>query len=322
MTVALAQKPDKSSLILRLEAAARRDPGGRGLATSAPLGLLEPAAQALLAARRVIIVTGFCVRSALRGESDGPPGATALAAAFSTLGAETLILSDRHSGALVAAACAAREESCRKDAGALAQRAAQGEARGIRPDHIQSLPDAELEAHAACRLLAAEFRPDLVLAVERPGGAVDGHRYSMRGAILDDIAPPADELFPAAAMRCWATAAIGDGGNELGMGSLKKACVAAVPLGERIFCAAAADYPIVSGISNWGAYALAGALSILIGRPLIASVATELAVLRAVCDAGAVDGCTGERSFSVDGLPAEAYGKVLREMYDIVLESL
>jgi hypothetical protein len=318
MTVALTHGQDKSGLILRLEAAARRDPGGRGLATSAPLGLLEPAAQALLTARRVIIVTGFCVRSALRGESDGPPGATALAAAFSTLGAETIILSDRHSGALVAAACAAREESCRKDAGALARRAA----RGARPDHIQSLPDDEVEARAACRLLAAEFKPDLVLAVERPGGAEDGHRYSMRGAILDDIAPPADELFPAAARRGWTTAAIGDGGNELGMGSLKKACAAAVPLGDRIFCAAAADFPIVSGISNWGAYALAGALSILSGWPLIAGVATELAVLRAVCDAGAVDGRTGERSLSVDGLPADDYGEVLREMYAIVLESL
>jgi hypothetical protein len=254
----------------------------------------------------------------MAGESDGPPGATALAAAFSTLGAETLLLSDRHSSALVAAACAAREESCRKDANALTSHAAHGAAEG----HIRTLPDGEAEARDACRLLAAEFKPDLVLAVERPGSAADGHRYSMRGSMLDDIAPPADELFTASAQRGWTTAAIGDGGNELGMGSLKKNCAKAVPLGSLIFCEALADYPIVSGISNWGAYALAGALSILSGWPLIASVETELAVLSAVHAAGAVDGCSGEHSLSVDGLPADDYGEVLREMYTIVLESL
>ncbi len=318
MTVALSHGQDKSGLILRLEAAARRDPGNRGLASSAPMGLLEPAAQALVTARRVIIVTGFCVRSALRGESDGPPGATALAAAFSTLGAETLILSDRYSGALVAAACAAREESCRKQPGILASRAD----LGARHDHIKILPEGEDEAREACALLAAQFKPDLVLAVERPGSAADGHRYSMRGAVLDDIAPPSDALFPPAALRGWMTAAIGDGGNELGMGSLQKSCSAAVPLGDRIFCAAAADYPIAAGISNWGAYALAGALSIQSGWPLIASMDTELAVLRAVYEAGAVDGSSGESSLSVDGLSADDYGRVLQEMYGIVLESL
>ena len=41
-----------------------------------------PAAETLAAAARVIIVTGFCIRSQLIGETDGPPGALALADAI------------------------------------------------------------------------------------------------------------------------------------------------------------------------------------------------------------------------------------------------
>jgi hypothetical protein len=52
--------------------------------------------------------------------------------------------------------------------------------------------------------------------------------------------------------------AIGDGGNELGMGKLPWELIAEhVPNGARIACRVSADWLIVSAVSNWGAYALA-----------------------------------------------------------------
>jgi hypothetical protein len=184
------------------------------------------------------------------------------------------------------------------------------------------LPDEDDQAARTCLALAAEFAPDLVLAVERPGGAADGHRYSMRGTILDDIAPSMDSLFAGPGPRNWKTAAVGDGGNELGMGSLRDSCVAAVALGEQIFCTASSDFPVAAGISNWGAYALAGAVSILKGQAVLPSPEEELSTLQAVHEAGGVDGCTREHTCTVDGLPAEDYLRIIRHMYELVHESI
>jgi hypothetical protein len=224
-----------------------------------------------------------------------------------------MILTDRHSSGLVAAALAARKPQAGKPPA--------GKDPGL-PVVISLLPDDEIEARQACLDLAADFRPDLVLAVERPGGAADGHRYSMRGTILDDIAPAADALFTDPGTRIWKTAAIGDGGNELGMGSLRESCVAAVTMGERIFCAAGSDLPVAAGISNWGAYALAGAVSILAGRPVLPSPEEEMVVLQAVYEAGGVDGATREHTCSVDGLPADEYIQTIQQMYKLVMEPI
>jgi hypothetical protein len=286
------------------------------------LGLLEPAAEALLTARRIIIVTGFCVRSAMIGETDGPPGASALASCLSSLGATAMILTDRHSSGLVAAALATRKPLASKS---LAGTDTASMDTGL-PVAITVLPDGDREADRFCLDRAADFRPDLVLAVERPGGAADGHRYSMRGTILDDIAPSAGILFTSAGdstgNRTWKTAAIGDGGNELGMGSLKEACVSAVSMGEQIFCAAGSDFPVAAGISNWGAYALVGAVSILAGRPVLPSPEEELAVLQAVYEAGGVDGATREHTCTVDGLPTDEYLDTISRIYNLVMELL
>ena len=45
---------------------------------------------------------------------------------------------------------------------------------------------------------------------------------------------------------------IGDGGNELGMGSLREEIYAHIPNGETIGCVVRSDAPIVASISNWG----------------------------------------------------------------------
>ncbi|MFH2115546.1 MAG: DUF4392 domain-containing protein [Spirochaetota bacterium] len=329
-----ARPARQSEALARLEGLARYDPGGRGLSSKAPTGLLEPAAMALLAARRVMIVTGFCVRSAMTGETDGPPGASALASALVSLGSTVMILTDRHSAGLVAAALAARTPPTKPGMDTNAEKVTELDAeKVISPDArpglttgqvvpVATLPDDDREAAQACLDLASSFAPDLILAVERPGGAADGHRYSMRGTLLDDIAPSADILFTSAENRGWKTAAIGDGGNELGMGSLRDSCVSAVALGQQIFCAAGSDFPVVAGISNWGAYALAGAISILAGMAVLPAPAEELLALQAVYEAGGVDGATREHSCTVDGLPADEYLRTIRQMYTLVLESI
>ncbi|MDR0378782.1 MAG: DUF4392 domain-containing protein [Candidatus Accumulibacter sp.] len=287
-------------IVDRIERHSRRDPGARGLAAHVPSRLLAPAAEALAVAERAIIVTGFCVRSCRVGETDGLPGALALAGALHVLGKDAVFLTDGFSAPLLAAGM---------------------EADGRKTPTIL-LGQSQEDADAAIDALLASFAPTHVVAIERPGSAVDGHRYSMRGEILDDLVVSADRLFAPPGKRGYTTLAIGDGGNELGLGGLRQAFCGCVEFGETIFCATPADYTIPAGVSNWGAYALAAALSLLAGRLLIRAPAHERSVLAAMVAAGAVDGCTQRCALSVDGLAWDDYASVLEAIHRETLAGL
>ncbi|NLJ45090.1 MAG: DUF4392 domain-containing protein [Treponema sp.] len=298
-----SDRTEKESLgetILKIEDIARRDPGGRGLSRRAPRGALGPAAFELLSSRRVAIVTGFCVRAAGIGETDGPPGSLALGGALRILGKKTALVTDRYSLPLLKA----------------------GARRLGIPFRALELPNKQNETDAVLGRFVSAFNPTHVVALERPGSAPDGHRYSMRGEILDDVAPSADRLFVPQPGRTWVTLAVGDGGNELGMGSLRDALKDEVPQGSLIFCASPADHTLACGISNWGGYALAAALSLLSGALLLRTPEQERDLLSAVVEAGAVDGCTRQRTLSVDGLSWEEYARTLQEIYDCTSEAL
>ncbi len=99
------------------------------------------------------------------------------------------------------------------------------------------------------------------LSIERCGRSADGAPRNMRGEDISAFTTPLDELFLAGP---WQRIAIGDGGNEIGMGSLPASLIGAhVAHGETIACATPADHLIVAGVSNWGAYALIGALAVI-----------------------------------------------------------
>jgi hypothetical protein len=174
-----------------------------------------------------------------------------------------------------------------------------------------TLSPAQQEADQEIQTLLRSFLPTQVVAIERPGSAIDGHCYSMRGEMLDDLVPAADHLLQPPFLRRFQTIAIGDGGNELGLGSLRDTLKGRVAHGDLIFCATPADYVIPAGISNWGAYALVAALSLLTGHLLSRPPEHERRVLEALLAAGAVDGCTRKQELSVDGIPWEDYVSTL-----------
>lgn len=286
-------------VIARIEELIRHDPGQRGLASFATTRQLLPAALDLLAGERVILVTGFCIRSAQIGENDGPSGALALADALCRLGKKVVLVSDAYSAGLLAAG--ARVFGMDYPTVTLSQ--------------SQDAADREIDA------LLHSFKPTQVIAIERPGNAIDGHRYSMCGDRLDDLIPGADRfLAPEWSLsphlpRTYRTLGIGDGGNELGLGGLRDELRQHVPLGDLIFAATPADYAIPAGVSNWGAFALSAALSLLSGKLLLHPPAHEHAVLEALLAAGAVDGCTKRCELTVDGLDWQTYAEPLEIIY-------
>jgi hypothetical protein len=286
--------------------AAAREKAGR------PLTL---AAACLLADRvrpgdTVILATGWVDQPEVSpgcGESDGPPGTVALARAIRlALKATPVIVTD---------ACLV--EATKAVARAAGFECVPAEAVGLSVARNKLmtttvLPFPEEAAAAgeeAARLLTA-FKPAACIAIERGGGNGAGVIHNMAG--LDTSASQAklDQLFAAARRQGVATLAIGDGGNEIGMGNIAAAVRERVPYGAACQCgcggglaaATEVDVLVTASISNWGSYALAALLAAKLAVPAAApDEVKERRVLEATAAAGFHDPLAGGVFPGADG---------------------
>ena len=229
---------------------------------------------------RAYILTGFPVAGIF--ETDGPAGAMALYQLLLHCGAQPTILSDRPI----------------TDALSTDFRCAEL-ATGTRG-----------EIAGAVSLLYEQAPPDLVISIERPGTAADGHCYNMAG---DDISAACSSAEPYLELATCPTIAIGDGGNELGMGKAQAALSALNIRAAICDC----NELIVADVSNWAAYALHALVQWLDNKPhhLALDIQEALAYLVAV---GAVDGVTGLPTPTEDGFPATAGPHLLAEANTIL----
>jgi D-glutamate cyclase len=285
-----------SELISRIEAELHRDVGrGMDAVFAATRGGLSSAVEALAStpAPRIGLITGFFVPGGdpPAAETDGPAGAALLARAFLDAGLVCRVATDT--------ICA---QACR-----VALRAA--EAGAVTVDALA--PDGDPGA------LIADWRAagiDWALAIERCGPAADGVPRNMRGADLAAFVAPLDRLFSAGP---WGRIAVGDGGNELGMGSVPASLIAQhVPHGDVVGCVVPADHLIAAGVSHWGAYALLAGLSVARKdwagfRRLLDPALDEAVVSAMVADGPAVDGVTRARMGTIDGRPMEEHHRVM-----------
>src|SRR5438270_4017836 len=201
-------------------------------------GGLRSAASALAAApsARIGLITGFYVPlgSPPAAETDGPVGAALLAKGLAEVGLSCRLATDEPCRAACAAALT----------GAVLSRV---------PVDVATVP-AMVDTWRRVGITHA-------ISIERCGRSADGAPRNMRGLDISSYTAPLDELFTAGP---WETIAVGDGGKEIGMGSLPRELIAKhVDHGETIACATPARHLIVAGVSNWGAYALLGALAAL-----------------------------------------------------------
>ncbi len=276
-------------MIAAIEALLHEDVGRNISALAAAArGGLQAAAQSLADRDTpfVGVITGFYVPKGTppAAETDGPVGAALLLRGLRDAGIPCRLATD----ALCAPACAA------------ALRAA-------------GLADLPLDHGPVAASIAAWQAAGIThaLAIERCGPGADGIPRNLRGEDVSEFTAPLDQLYLAGS---WTRLAIGDGGNEIGMGSLPAAVIAgAVQNGARIACRTPADHLIVAGVSNWGAWGLLAALALLRPdwRPAMLGAldpALDAAVLEAIVSNGpAVDGVTRVRDLTVDGLDASVH---------------
>jgi hypothetical protein len=224
----------------------------------------------------VIIGTGFPVTGTF--ETDGPVGAIALYQVLGGLGATPVL------------ACGPPlSDSLKEDFQVL----------------LLEARDLDSAAQEARRQLA-ELRPAAVVSIERPGLAADGRYYNMRG---EDISDRAAIFDPFMAQATCPTIAIGDGGNEIGMGNIADT-IATLDINASV---TTCDELLVADVSNWGAYGLIALLSVWAGKDLLAGI-SPVNILDYLSARGSVDGVTRENTLTEDGLEAEEGLRLIQEL--------
>jgi hypothetical protein len=295
----MSPRKSEAGRIAAIEALVCRDVGrktDRLIAASA--GDLAAAARTLADAKGVGLITGFFVPrgEVAAPETDGPVGTALLAASLAACGVPARIAVDTPCAGAVRAAV----------------EAAGG---GVTIDEVGVDDRAGLD-----RLVESWRRGGIshAVAIERCGRSGDGRPRNMRGVDVSPWTAPLDDLFLGGP---WTRLAVGDGGNEIGMGKLPAGLIAStVPNGAAIACVTSCDHLVVAGVSNWGAYGLMAALAVLKPgwAPTIARFLTaerDLAVTQATVDkAAAVDGVTARREATVDGFGPEVHGPLIDEL--------
>lgn len=274
----------------------------------------------------VVKADGSTQLSGGAAETDGPVGTAHLAAGLARAGIPLRVVTDEINAGAVRAAL---------------EEAARGFEVAIPLEVVPwTLPDAtnppdELLAENTAR--AAGFLASLaqrwkserithVMSLERVGPArSDGHPHNMGGQDISAYTAPLNLLYESGD---WTKLAVGDGGNEIGMGSVDRELIRTSITngkGGLIAAATSADYLQVCGVSNWGGPTFLFALALLrpeLADKLLAGLTPEKdkAVLRAVVEKGpAVDGIRGTRELAVDNLDWAVHGEVLTQLWSAYL---
>ena len=228
----------------------------------------------------VLIGTGFPVLDTF--ETDGPVGAIALYDVMAHLGAQPIIVC----GDPLASALAADYR--------------------VHKIAVNALASHEQEAREALTLL----KPELVISIERPGLSAEGRYFNMRSEDISSRCASFDEFLNQAACP---TVAIGDGGNEIGMGNIKSAIEGLDIMVTETCC----DELLIADVSNWGAYGLIALLSLMTSEDLLKQV-NPITILRYLSQHGSVDGVTRKNTLTEDGLPVSAGDELIEQLQSLL----
>jgi hypothetical protein len=320
----------------RLDVLISLDLGGRGVehlyraARERQGGSLVGAAADVLSAipekANVFVTTGSVSRAWISpsiGENDGPAGLAVIVRALSlakkalciTFVEETLIEST--SAILTTAGLTVlpyEQAKIARDDGSLAVVC------------VEPFPVEDSLAMAASKELIARYKPALFFSTERVGRNVDGIYCSMRGIDYGMGRARIDFLFDEAVAQKIPTVAVGDGGNEIGMGVVAEAVQKHVKFGDKrpdgspgIGAVTGTDVLVTAACSNWGCYAIAGALAARQGQASLAHTpAREEALLRRGVDVGLINSVANVIDANVDGIPQATHLAVVQLISTII----
>lgn len=271
---------------LQVEQRLQLDEGNRGIQHILPdKPVLQEASSSLLQCSNIVILTGFpcLLTNPIKIETDGLAGALALGRILCHLNKTVTILIENEYHSVV---------------GPL-----------INWHNIQFNCNIVLD----CSLTLV---PDGVIAIERAGRSEDGNYYTMRGYVMEGV-----EAFDTVYLdrgQAKVKVAIGDGGNEAGMGPVKEKVKKFIKNGELIASCSQSDYALVCSVSTWGGYGLALGISAAAGVLGEVSIESERLISEKIMQCGICDGITGQVNLGVDGLDWESSSKLIEDLLEIL----
>ncbi len=237
-----------------------------------------------------LICSGFHILTANAPETDGPPGAYFLGQALQSLGYQVTQVTDRYTSFLY---------------------------QGL-PEQVDLLEFPIMDVEASKRYaeeVMDRLKPSVVISTERCGVTATGRYLNMHGVDISEFNAKVDYLV----LGHPATVGVGDGGNEIGMGSLVEQ-IPAVPSLPSEPTTTAVTQLIIASVSNWGVYGLITALSQISKRNLLPSMEAEEELIKQMVDKGAVDGTITKPAYGVDGFTMEENLQALARLHALLAQ--
>ncbi len=269
---------------------------------------------------RVLMVTGFIVPPWDIGETDGLIGTVVLGRAMEVaLGAQPVVVTEEQ--------ILAPLEAGFKTAGMRVFYSL--EQAGNLPHSVVLLPFPKDKAkgEAEAKRLADAIQPRACVSIERPGPNPKGEYHMALGANVTPWIAPVDLVYSEVQRRGVRTVAVGDFGNELGMGTIGDTVRSETPAGANcgcpcgggMACPIGSDVTVACSVSDWGAYAIAAALAYLKQDPFVFMDGHFYQrVLEATAVGGCIDGTSNYSIPQIDGV-RENYNVQLVEMLTEVI---
>jgi len=305
----------------RLDRLVNLDLGNRGIeplfdASRAVAGraLCGAAADMLLAIPEggtAIVTTGSVSRAWLSpdlGENDGPSGAAALIRALWLARRASCILVIEET---LMSPMAATLQACGvavTDLETTRKASADGT---MACASLVPYPVTDAEGQTAAQSMLVHLKPDVMVSTERVGRNENGIYYNMRGRDYGMGRARIDMLFDAAMTQGVPVLAVGDGGNEIGMGLVAEVVKTSVPYaapgdcdcGGGIGAVSSADILMTAAVSNWGCTAICAAMALRTGdKRLIHTPAMEARLLEVMTANGLINSADGIIDSHVDGI--------------------
>ena len=249
----------------------------------------------------VFILTGFVLPPWNKAETDGMVSAVLLCRALvKALGAKPVLVCP---------------EECRQAAAAMAEQL------GMQIETVIFTKDAAAAPGQADALIKNNC-PAAVISIECPGANSQGRYHNATGIDVTDLQAKQDVLFEKLQAKGILNIAIGDLGNEIGMGAIEETLNTYIPKGDRIGVHTKADVLITATTSDWGCYAMIAAMAFLLeDSAVMHSKELELQMLETGSSNGLVD-MYGQHIPAVDGFGTGIMLPVVELMGNLVSRAL
>jgi hypothetical protein len=244
----------------------------------------------------VLIGTGFPVNDTY--ETDGPVGALALYDTLEYLGAHPVLVCGTPLSSRLKPDYRIHDIAVGNSAGRVTD-------AGIQPVRLRGgrrSGDPEISTLDAL----VSIKPSAVISIERPGLTAEGRYFNMLGEDITERCACFDYFVELAGCP---TIAIGDGGNEIGMGNVQDVVRTLNIEPSTTRCGEL----LVADVSNWGAYGLIALLGWWRGEDLLARLAPR-EILEYLSAHGSVDGVTRENTPTEDGFDASVGEQILESL--------